>query len=650
MSVPTRSIPPATALALVLAALAPAPARSAPQPFDAPHTFSVGAGVSDPRSLVAADLDGDGRLDLVAGDRNGNDARVTVLRNTGGGSFGPPLGGPVDPGVTGTGAGAIAAGDLNGDGHPDVLAALETGTGAHDQLVLLAGDGTGHLSVPGAPITTRTDVSGVALADLDGDGALDALTSHRTATTTDQLAVLPGSGGGVLALDTSYGAGTTTLATGLATAQLDGTGGPDALVISAGPSGGTAWVATGAGALSTTLSAAAVPVPVGSDPVAVVVADVDGDGDQDGLVLDGTDPTLTLLRNDGAGLLTPATIAVPGLGQGSGLATGDLDGDGAADVVVTDAPGSRAGVLTGNGEGGFAAPQWLPMGLAARAPVVADLTGDGVADLATADAFGDTISVRRGTGVPAAHGAVAGAFGAQPVTSTGEAHTITVTNTGQARLAVAAVATTGAAADDFLVTGDDCTGATVAAGGTDACIVRVRFAPSAQGTRTAALRLRSAGGATLLDVALTGTGTTGAPATATTDPTTTTSSTAATPAPATPAATTPARVPTPPAKAKPKPKRLVLTLSRTKLAAAPGARVRVGYALGRAAKLVLRVKHAGRTVDIVRVAGREGRGTLTWDGRLGRTAAPAGTYRLDVFAVAADGHAARASTTLVLHR
>jgi hypothetical protein len=98
----------------------------------------------------------------------------------------------------------------------------------------------------------------------------------------------------------------------------------------------------------------------------------------------------------------------------------------------------------------------------------------------------------------------------------------------------------------------------------------------------------------------------------------------------------------------PKPGRLVLTLDRTKLTAAPGTRVRIGYALGRAAKVVLRVKHAGRTVEIVRVSGREGRGTLTWDGLLGATAAPAGAYRLDVYAVAADGHAARASAALLL--
>ncbi|HWI71739.1 MAG TPA: hypothetical protein VNT55_07270, partial [Baekduia sp.] len=117
-------------------------------------------------------------------------------------------------------------------------------------------------------------------------------------------------------------------------------------------------------------------------------------------------------------------------------------------------------------------------------------------------------------------------------------------------------------------------------------------------------------------------------------------------------ATTPATTVTPPAAATPattkKTTKLILTLSHSKLKARPGAKVTVGFALGRAAKLVLRVKHGGRTVDIARASAHEGRGTIVWDGKLGQKAAPKGTYRLDVYAVAADGRAARASVALTI--
>jgi hypothetical protein len=638
------------ALAVVLLAAPAARAGGVPT-YAARAVLGLGPGITDPRSLVATDLDGDGRTDLVAGDRNGDAGRLSVLRGLGGGSFGTPLGSPFDPGVAGAGVGAIAAGDLNGDGHPDVLTTLASGTTDGD-VVLMAGDGTGRLTADaGGPLAVGPHLTGVALADLGADGDLDALTSHLATTDVAQLSSILNGGPAGLTFGATTGATGTSLAVGLATGQIDGAGGPDALAVSRNGGVGSAWVVTSAGTTMT----AGTPVAVGADPVAVALADLDGDGHLDGVVLDGSAPTLTVLHNDGTGVLTPTDITVTGLTAGSGLAIGDLDADGNPDAAVTDAAGAAVGVLLGDGAGSFGAPTWQTTGAGPRSPVIADLTGDGVPDLATADAGSSTVSLLRGTSAPDPHGELTGTFGTQAVGSTGEAHAVTITNAGPAMLAVQGVSVTGSAADDFLVTHDDCTGATVASGGRAACAVRVRFAPSAAGTRTAALRLRIPGGATF-DVALSGTGAAAEPAatgtdggdtTATTTPaatttTTTTSTPAAAPAPA------PAPKATTQANAKATTKRLVLTLSATKLTLASGKRLSVGLALGRAAKIVLRVKQNGRTVDLLRTTARAGRSTISWDGMLGRVAAPAGTYRLDVYAVAADGRAARASAVLTV--
>jgi hypothetical protein len=642
------------ALAVLLIAAPAAQADGVPT-YAAHAVLGLGAGVTDPRSLVATDLDGDGRTDLVAGDRNGGAGRLSVLRGLGDGSFGTPLGSPFAPGVTGAGVGAIAAGDLNGDGHPDVLATLASGTTDGD-VVLMAGDGTGRLTADaGGPLSVGLHLTGVALADLDADGDLDALTSHLASTDTAQLSSIRNGGPAGLAVGATTGATGTSHAVGLATGQIDGAGGRDALAISRNAGAGSAWVAT---STATTMTAG-TPVAVGADPVAVALADLDGDGDLDGLVLDGSAPTLTVLHNDGTGVLTPTDVTVTGLAAGSGLATGDLDADGDPDVAITDGAGAAVGVLLGDGAGSFGPATWETTGAGPRSPIIADLTGDGVPDVATADAGSSTISLLRGTSAPDPHGELTGTFGAQAVGRTGEAHTVTITNAGPALLAVQGVSVAGAAADDFLVTHDDCTGASVASGGGAACTVRVRFAPSATGTRTAALRLRSAGGAGF-DVALSGTGAAATPAATGTDTddvettaTATPSSTAATTATTTtttPPAPAPAAARKPTAHKKPKaaPKRLVLTLTHTKLTLASGKRLGVGLALGRTAKVVLRVKQHGRTVDLLRRTVHEGRSTITWDGMLGRAAAPAGTYRLDVYAVAADGHAARASAVLTV--
>ncbi|HEY6759449.1 MAG TPA: VCBS repeat-containing protein, partial [Baekduia sp.] len=396
-------------------------ATGAPPTFDARRTLALGAGVTDPRSLVVSDLDGDGRPDLVAGSAGGGTGKVSVLRGTSAGSFAAPLGSPFALGTAG-GVGAVAAGDLNGDGRPDVLATIGSGTTDDDQLVPLAGDGTGNL-VPGAPVTAHEQLAGLALADLDGDGDLDVLTASTTATTADQLGVLEQSSSG-LALAGSTGATATSLATDVVAGDLDGDGTPDALVASGNAGAGSAWVAT---ADHLTLTPATTAAPVGADPVAVALADVDGDGDLDGLVLDGAAPLLTLLRNDGAGGLTATGVAVTGLAGGTGLATGDLNGDGALDVVVTDGTAGTVGVLRGDGAGGFGDPTWATAGAGARSPVVADLTGDELPDVATADATDGTVTLLRNTGQPVPEAVLTGTadFGSEVVGRTGAARTVT---------------------------------------------------------------------------------------------------------------------------------------------------------------------------------------------------------------------------------
>jgi hypothetical protein len=304
---------------------------------------------------------------------------------------------------------------------------------------------------------------------------------------------------------------------------------------------------------------------------------------------------------------------------------------------------------------------------------VADLDGDGLPDVASADAGAGTVSVLRNTGAPVPSGALSAPFDSAVVGTTGPARTVTIANAaGSARLKVTGVQTAGAASDDFLITGDACTGAAVASGGADACTVRVRFAPSEAGPRAATLRIRSAGGGSY-DVPLSATATAATPpatapavtpstggdaGTSTTSTTTTTSSTTTTTTTTTsptPSATPATPEPAPPAARAGTPQptasttsRLILTLSHSTLTARPGAKVAFGLALGRDAKVVLRVKHAGRTVDVVRASAREGRSTVTWDGRLGKKAAPKGTYHIDVYAVAADGRAARKSISLTL--
>ncbi|WP_287130281.1 VCBS repeat-containing protein [Candidatus Cyanaurora vandensis] len=121
-----------------------------------------------PKSITAGDLDGDGDLDLVVGNRDFLRSTVTVLENNGDATFGP------NRFFTNKGQSAdVEVGDLDGDGYLDVVTILEdrsTGT-------VLANQGNGQLLAP-VTFSVGDEPLGVVVADLNGDGQVDVATAN----------------------------------------------------------------------------------------------------------------------------------------------------------------------------------------------------------------------------------------------------------------------------------------------------------------------------------------------------------------------------------------------------------------------------------------------------------------------------------------
>ncbi len=135
-------------------------------------------------SIAAGDFNGDGKLDLVVGggcrwDRwdancNSNPGHLAILLGDGTGNFTPTA---TPPDFVGR-QDAVAVGDFNGDGKPDLAVADSYA----NTVTILLGDGTGNFMV--SPASSGTGLGPVALAvgDLNGDGRLDLVTANYGAT------------------------------------------------------------------------------------------------------------------------------------------------------------------------------------------------------------------------------------------------------------------------------------------------------------------------------------------------------------------------------------------------------------------------------------------------------------------------------------
>lgn len=124
-----------------------------------------------PYPMSAADITGDGNVDLVIPNATHGDKQVktlTLLLGNGKGELMPATNSPLKCDAT---VWYIVTGDLNGDGRPDVVAThSEGGSGA--TILLNAGQGK-LLPAPGSPLALGHGAWGVEIADMDRDGNAD---------------------------------------------------------------------------------------------------------------------------------------------------------------------------------------------------------------------------------------------------------------------------------------------------------------------------------------------------------------------------------------------------------------------------------------------------------------------------------------------
>jgi hypothetical protein len=293
------------------------------------------------------------------------------------------------------GAVALAVGDFNGDGVPDLAATHLTDPGS---VGVLLGNGDGSFRPPRTTYPTGRNASSVAAADLRGDGKLDlVLASRGFALVNDfgSVSVFFGDGDGTFRAGGTYYPGYEP--TAVVVADFNGDGIPDLAVANSNAfNRGSPSVSVLLGQGDGTFRQLA-DYDVGPHPISLAVGDFNGDGRPD-LAVVATDHTVGVLLGNGDGSFQAVRDYEAGGGPAD-VAVADFNGDGRPDLAVAGGGGGGAvSVLLGNGDGSFQAPTSSGVRRNPGSLAVGDFNGDGRPDLVAASVTDNTVSVLLGNG------------------------------------------------------------------------------------------------------------------------------------------------------------------------------------------------------------------------------------------------------------
>ena len=357
-----------------------------------PQVIYATAGPSSWQSVVDGDFNGDGKLDLAVS----CGSAVSVLLGNGDGTFRTHA----DSGVGGA---FLAAGDFNRDGKLDLAVA------GSSFLSVLQGNGDGTFILTAEYGTG----SSVVATDLNRDGYLDLVLASPTSSPAS-VAVLLGNGDGTFEPEIKYG--TAASPVGLVLVDVNGDGIPDVIAADTECSPQATPCASPqvpSGAVSVLLGfgdgtfVGKADYGVGAGPLGITAADFNKDLNLDLATINQLDNSISVLIGKDNGTFEQQVAYAVGISPIS-IASGDFRNNGIVDLVAvnqgcpdTTPPPCNSGtvsVLLGNGDGTFQSHIDYRAGLDPVYVAVGDFRNNGKLDLVVADQAADAVDILLGNG------------------------------------------------------------------------------------------------------------------------------------------------------------------------------------------------------------------------------------------------------------
>ncbi len=218
---------------------------------------------------------------------------------------------------------AIAQGDLNGDGHPDLVT---THFFVGSNVFVYLSNGAGGFA-PGVGYASGSQPNEVAVGDMDLDGDLDIVVTTNFPGGESIIVRLNDGAGGFSAppIVTTLPASSTP--TGLLLSDLDLDNDLDVVIAKSQSFSISVLMNVG----GPSMLSPPVPYTVPAEVRAIAKADFDGDGDDD-VVITGINGVV-VMRNNDAGAFVSVMANLPSVRGGEAIAAGDIDNDNDIDIA-----------------------------------------------------------------------------------------------------------------------------------------------------------------------------------------------------------------------------------------------------------------------------------------------------------------------------